>query len=295
MKKFIKSFLITIIAFFILGTGTIAFAQDSVETSADTVISAEDLEVSVPTLLPNNPFYFLKEWKRGIQSFFTFGGLKKAEIEQKFANERIVELQKLVEEGKASSDVLEKANEKYERAMEKIKNAMDKIEYTTDTDDDTNKFLEKFANQQMLHQRILQRIREQVPEQAFQKIEQVRERHMEKFGEVMQNIQKNKEKASEKSQNNSGKQNSPIICPDILLNANFCINGKVKMEKDENGCPIFECLLENDENIMGCETLWWFDDNNSTCQQKQFCGAFMYLGLKTFTTEELCNSALESN
>ena len=43
---------------------------------------------------------------------------------------------------------------------------------------------------------------------------------------------------------------------------------------------------------MICRRLWWFDDNNPTCGQREFCGAYAYLGLKTFESEEACRGEL---
>lgn len=38
-----------------------------------------------------------------------------------------------------------------------------------------------------------------------------------------------------------------------------------------------------------CQTLYWIDSNNTTCSTaKQFCGAYMYQGLKTFSTQQDC-------
>lgn len=45
----------------------------------------------------------------------------------------------------------------------------------------------------------------------------------------------------------------------------------------------------NSANV-GCNNLWWVDDNSRVCQQKQFCGAYMYLGLKTFQTKNECEN-----
>ena len=42
-----------------------------------------------------------------------------------------------------------------------------------------------------------------------------------------------------------------------------------------------------------CKTLWYFDEQSVKCQQKQFCGLYMYKGLRTFETEEECKAALE--
>jgi len=48
------------------------------------------------------------------------------------------------------------------------------------------------------------------------------------------------------------------------------------------------------ENVTGeCKTLWYFDDQSVKCQQKEFCGLYMYQGLRTFETEEECKAAFE--
>ena len=47
------------------------------------------------------------------------------------------------------------------------------------------------------------------------------------------------------------------------------------------------------EKIIECRVLWWFDDMNLKCQQKKFCGAFMYQSLRTFETKEECEKALK--
>ena len=43
---------------------------------------------------------------------------------------------------------------------------------------------------------------------------------------------------------------------------------------------------------LTCQTLWWHDNNHQYCQQKQFCGAYMYPGLSTFQTKEECEASL---
>ncbi|MDD5501690.1 MAG: dockerin type I repeat-containing protein, partial [Candidatus Omnitrophica bacterium] len=54
---------------------------------------------------------------------------------------------------------------------------------------------------------------------------------------------------------------------------------------------IYGCTTQPETS--GCQTLWWYDEgSNQYCQQKQFCGAYMYLGLHTFTTEETCKTSL---
>ena len=41
-----------------------------------------------------------------------------------------------------------------------------------------------------------------------------------------------------------------------------------------------------------CNTLFWFDDNNLVCGKKEFCGKYIYQGLRTFTTIEECRASL---
>jgi rRNA-processing protein FCF1 len=195
MKIISKFILITAIAVFAVGLSAAVLAESTTGTSSTDEVSAQDLGVSDPILLPNNPFYFLKEWGRGIQSFFAFGSLKKAELEQKFANERLIELRKLVEEGKISSEILTKAADKYKKTMEKIKDAVDK------GDGNVNKFLDKFANQQILHEKILQKLETQVPEQVIEKIQEARDQHLENFKDVMIKLEDNSDKIVEKIQN----------------------------------------------------------------------------------------------
>ncbi|HWS48959.1 MAG TPA: dockerin type I repeat-containing protein [Candidatus Methanoperedens sp.] len=44
-----------------------------------------------------------------------------------------------------------------------------------------------------------------------------------------------------------------------------------------------------------CQTLWWFDNTSLVCNQKSFCGSYMYQGLRTFTTKEECLKNLPTN
>ena len=43
-----------------------------------------------------------------------------------------------------------------------------------------------------------------------------------------------------------------------------------------------------------CNNLWWHDSSTLSCSQKQFCGSYMYQGLKTFTTQTSCDADLQA-
>jgi len=48
-----------------------------------------------------------------------------------------------------------------------------------------------------------------------------------------------------------------------------------------------------DNTNASCKNLYWIDNTNKECGQKQFCGAYMYLGLQTFESKEQCLKALD--
>lgn len=175
-------------------------AQESTSTATSTTdenIQAQDLEISEPNILPDNPLYFLKNLGRQIQSFFTLNPVVKAKLKEKFANERLIELKKLIEENK-SQKTIEKGIENYQKGIKEVKTAADKIKEKAEENTQVGKFLDKFVQQQTLHQQILEKLETQVPTSTFEKIKEAREQHLEKFEQVMNKLENNKEKIQER-------------------------------------------------------------------------------------------------
>jgi len=204
MKKLTIIFSIAVLLFAFNGV----MAQEDVqernaqeEVSLDENVQPEDLGVKEPTLLPDSPFYFLKDWGRGIRSFFTFNPIAKAELKERFASEKLMELKKMQEKGKGTQ-AIQKAAESYREELERVKKAVEKIKEKAEENKRVNSFLDKFIKHQLLHQRLLQKLETQVPPEAFQKIKEARERHIEKFGEVMTRLEENKEKIRERLEKN---------------------------------------------------------------------------------------------
>src|SRR3989338_1352335 len=79
-----KKYLAVFVVFGFLVAGA-AFAHDI------------DLGVPDPGVLPTSPFYFVKEWRRGITRLFTFNPIKKAELELTILNEKAAEAQEVEE------------------------------------------------------------------------------------------------------------------------------------------------------------------------------------------------------
>ena len=199
LKVFLLSFVL-LFAFGLILAQEAGPAEVTEAVNLDEDISASDLGISEPRLLPDNPFYFLKNWARGIQSFFTFDSIKKAELRLKFANEKIIEAKKLVEK-KADPEVLKRATSNYEKEIDKIKERCDKFKIKAEENPELNRFLDKYTSQQILHHRILQRLETQVPPEAFEKIKEARERHLERFKDVMLKLE-DKDKIPERLEKN---------------------------------------------------------------------------------------------
>mgnify|MGYP000243218868 CR=1 FL=1 len=183
MKNFKVSILIFTLIFAFEG---IVLAQKIPEVIQDEEVSIKELEISEPKILPDNPFYFLKNWQRAIRLFFAFSESKKTELRLKFANERLVEMKKLIDLGK-DPRFLEKTLNEFQKEVEKI---------SKESGENLKKFSEKLVHQQILHQKILEKLESQVPPEVYQKIKEHREKHLEIFAQVMQKIE-TKEKIGE--------------------------------------------------------------------------------------------------
>jgi len=121
MSKIIHFSLLTIICFMLVSIlsvlGQITTAQETVpgiiqDVELDENVEASDLEVSEPTLLPDSPLYFLKNWGREIRVLFTFNQIKKANLRLRFSAEKLLELRKLTEKTQ-DPEILDKAVRNY--------------------------------------------------------------------------------------------------------------------------------------------------------------------------------------
>lgn len=200
MKNLTKIFILGFSLFFIFSG--IALAQEVIDTTEQAIeldqdVEPEDLEIEEPRILPDSPFYFLKNWGRGIQEFFAFNPVTKIKLKERFANERLIELKRIIEKEK-SPEIVQSAAEQYQEEVDKIREISDKIQEKAQENPELEKFLDKFVKNQILHQRLLEKLENQVPPEAFEKIKTVRERHLERFAEVMTKLEDRTEKIRER-------------------------------------------------------------------------------------------------
>ena len=196
MSYLTKVFVLSVVL--VLGFALMVSAQETIgeepseqaleEVELDETVEAEDLEITEPTLLPDSPFYFLKTWRRGIQSFFTFGRVNKTNLKLKYASEKLLEL-RIVAEKVKDPEIIKKAAENYDKEIGKIKAAADRIRETATENPKVGKFLDKFTKHQILHQKVLEKLEEQVPAGVQERIRETRENHLRRFGEVMLKIE----------------------------------------------------------------------------------------------------------
>lgn len=57
----------------------------------------------------------------------------------------------------------------------------------------------------------------------------------------------------------------------------------------------FAILAKSGFAESDCHNYFYFDNENKNCEQKEFCGLYMYEGLQTFETRGACQSALNSD
>lgn len=158
---------------------SIAFAQEISEVKEDEKVTALDLEISEPKVLPGNPLYFLKEWTRKARLFFALNLAKKAQVRLKIANEKLLEAKKLAE--------LKKDPKLIEKIIAEFQTEIGKI--AKESGENLKQFSEKLIHQQILHQMILQRLENQVPAEVREKIKEKRMAHLETFSQVMQKVE----------------------------------------------------------------------------------------------------------
>lgn len=108
-----------------LGLPMFGFAQE-VKSEAKA-----DVKISTPILLPTSPFYFIKEFGRAVQTFFTFNAEKRAELKLRITEEKLVEAQVVSEKQPDNQKGLERALANYEENRAELKVRLEKLQETS--------------------------------------------------------------------------------------------------------------------------------------------------------------------
>lgn len=162
-------------------TETTASAEDAAKLiAADEEITANDLGVSEPTILPDSGFYFFKNWGRGVRSLLTFNPVKKAELNLRYANERLFEVKKLAERTKDQTKI-EKALANYEKEKGKIQAKMEALRGDLSRGHQADQLMDKLTDNELKHQRLLDKLQKDSPEELKEKISAHKEKGLQIF------------------------------------------------------------------------------------------------------------------
>ncbi|NQU83222.1 MAG: hypothetical protein HQ536_00775 [Parcubacteria group bacterium] len=177
--------------------------EKSDELKMDEMIRYEDLDVTGGVrILPDSFFYNFKNIGRGINTFFTFDPVKKAEKELDYANKKIMESHQLVEEKGMSEDVanaVEKTIVSAEKDLERISNAAGKLKEQRGEDaPKIEAFLEKITNHTLQQQKVIEKLEDQLPEKNLAKVVEAKEKSLEHFGDVMVGVSEKHEDITER-------------------------------------------------------------------------------------------------
>jgi hypothetical protein len=153
MKKYILLSTL-LIATFILGASIITPESVFADQVSDKVrvfsIAIVNTGAASVRLLPTSPFYFLKEWGRGMKMFFTFDPIKKSELEIKISDEKIVELAAVVEKNPQNENAIEKALANYQKSRERLAQRLTSLKETSQNPN-VDRLLDKVVEQEVRH------------------------------------------------------------------------------------------------------------------------------------------------
>lgn len=152
---------------FLLTSAILIFSSCSV-LAEETVITAKDLNVSEPTVLPTSPFYFLKEIGREIQLLITLDPAKKAEAKLKISSEKLLEAEKL----SSNKEALEEALSSYADSLNSLKDYASTLKPDSETSDN---LLKKIAVQIFNQEKLLDQISEKQSD-SMQKVYESKEK-----------------------------------------------------------------------------------------------------------------------
>ncbi|MDE2001253.1 MAG: hypothetical protein KGI60_01645 [Patescibacteria group bacterium] len=141
----------------VMAFGLPVFAKTVPPADAQLItVTAGDLGVSDVGLLPTNPFYFLKEWRRNMQRAFASGPLAKANVELGIVNEKAAEVAAVVASGTDDANGINQALRNYRDEQGMMQAALNDL--PDQAGPDREAFLSSAAVAFMNHERLLDSI-----------------------------------------------------------------------------------------------------------------------------------------
>ena len=161
---------------------SVALAQDNLSGQE---ITAKDLGVENPGILPTSPFYFFKSITRNIKRVFTVDPVKKAELELNIANQQAAEIKKLEEVAPERVNAISRATANYQENVERLKTSLDNLRENSQNPN-IDKLVEKLADQSIKHQQLFDELKSKFEDndELKQRIESAQEKISETAAKI---------------------------------------------------------------------------------------------------------------
>ncbi|MFH1225776.1 MAG: DUF5667 domain-containing protein [bacterium] len=171
-----------------------ALAQETVRTDpavvvAETEVTAEELDVDESVILPGSTFYFLKEWGWKIQEALTRDDATKTELVQKHVDQRLFDLQQVLEKNPELINKVQKTLLKSEVSLDKLKEKINQM--AAKNNPQADKLVERFSEQAFKQVRLLDKMMAKIKEKP-KSVEKLKEQVQDNLGEVLEKVDKEK-------------------------------------------------------------------------------------------------------
>ena len=158
------------------------------------VPGTQDLETDQVGILPDSKLYFFKEISRKVKMAFTFNPIKKVELQQRFADEKLIETKKVYEKNQ-DPEQTEKLLKEYSEEVELTAERIEKIKKSPKNQNSIDNLLDNLTDHLIKREKVVQDIQEklkkQLPFQVYEKVEANLDRAVGKLGVKIEQLEEN--------------------------------------------------------------------------------------------------------
>ncbi len=157
----------------------------SSEAEMDENVTAADLNVKEPTILPTSPYYQIKNIWRGLKSTLTFDPMKKIELKLQYANEKLIEAKKTAElknEPELAAKVLKGYTREINGLTKTVENFSDKLQKRAD------ELAKKIIDSSFKQQNLIDGIEKNLGGEQTNETNQAKNQGLENLGTALVNL-----------------------------------------------------------------------------------------------------------